>query len=92
VATKDIEVTPQSVLPAPDPGEVLIQLTLGSEVSEQMVQDLMVDITDNLQTVTHMVNHVDCVANVQGVILTHSADILPAMTGDVAPIPDPDWS
>ncbi len=80
-----------SPLPSPPVGHMYFDLTLNSGISDQMAQDLMTDITDNLQTVTHLVNYADCTANVSGVILTHSADILPAMTGDVTPIPDPDW-
>jgi hypothetical protein len=87
----DIEVTPHAPptepILSPDPGQMWCVLTMGANINEQMVQDLMVNIADNLQTVTHLINYADFQANVAGVILTHSADILPAMTGDLAPTP-----
>lgn len=73
--------------PTPDPGQMWVRLTMHSQINEQMVQDLMNDIAYNLQTVTHLINYAEFQANVAGVILTHSAEILPAMTGDLAPTP-----
>ncbi len=56
-------------------------------ITEQIVNDLMRDIAENLQTVTHLVNYAQFEANVGGVIIDYEAEILPAMAGDLAPTP-----
>lgn len=91
MTTVDIEQQAQTPPPPaildPNPGDMWCVLTLQPNINEQIVNDLMKDIAANLQTVTHLVNHVEFKVNVAGVILTYSTDILPAMTGDLAPAP-----
>lgn len=93
MTTKDIEVEEQAqtpppvVLPDPLVGDMWCVLTLQPNINQQIVNDLMRDIASNLQTVTHLVNNVQFKANVAGVILTYSTAILPAMTGDLEPVP-----
>jgi hypothetical protein len=76
-------------MPTPDPGMMWIRLTMNTAISEEMAMDMMRDITDNLQTVTHMVNYAEFDTNVNGTILTYEKEILPAIIGD--PTPSPTW-
>jgi hypothetical protein len=88
MTTKDIETRAQvPEIPNPEPGIMWIVLTLHEAITEPIVMDLMNNIANNLQQVTHLVNHMDAKVNVNGVVFTHSADILPAMTGDLSPTP-----
>lgn len=89
--TKDIEINPLAPPqpPTTDPvvGQMLVSLTMHVSITEPIVNDLMRDIAENLQTVTHLINRADFKANVNGVILTYGTDILPAMVGDLSPVP-----
>jgi hypothetical protein len=91
VTTKDIEVTPHAppVPPTGDPplGRMDVELVLHESITEEIVDDLMRDIADNLQQVTHLINYAYFAANVGGVIIKYETPILPAMTGDLAPTP-----
>jgi hypothetical protein len=74
-------------LPTPGVGHMYIDITMQPNINEQIVNDMMEDMCENLQTITHLVNHVEFQANVAGVILADGEDILPAMTGDLMPAP-----
>lgn len=88
MATKDIETRAQQPpIPTPDPGMMWIRLTMNTAINEEMAMDMMKDVALNLQTVTHMVNYAEFETNVNGVILTYSADILPAIEGNLVPTP-----
>ena len=93
MSIKDIEVTPHAppVQPpaelTPDPGRMEAELVLHPSITEEIVNDLMRDIAENLQQVTHLVNYVYFVANINGTIIKYEAEILPAMVGDLAPVP-----
>ena len=94
MTTKDIETIPHAQPtppppppPDPEPGAMWLVLTMHGSITEPIVNDLMKNICLNLQTVTHLINHAEIKANVNGVILTYSADILPAMTGNLEPKP-----
>jgi hypothetical protein len=91
VTTKDLEVTPHAppVSPEapPDIGRMEVELVLHESITEQIATDLMHNIAENLQTVTHLVNWVFFTANVGGVIIKYDTAILPAMSGDLAPVP-----
>ena len=68
-------------------GHMILDLTMTSGIDQQIVTDLMDYLCDYLQTVTHLVNHADIQANVGGVIITESEDIVPVVVGPPAPIP-----
>jgi hypothetical protein len=89
--TNDIKPTvapkPPPPIPEPEPGVMWVVFQLQEAINEQIVTDLMNNITSSLQQVTHLISHADFKVNVGGVILTHSADIVPATVGDVVPTP-----
>jgi hypothetical protein len=80
-----------AAMPSPPVTHMYIDLTLQPNITEPVTADLMSLICDSLQTVTHLVNHCEMQANIDGVIVADGEDILPAMTGDLGPVPDPDW-
>lgn len=75
------------IVPDPVLNHMYIDLTMVPETNQGIINDLMNLIALNLQTVTHLVNHADFKANVAGVILVQSVDILPAMQGPPEALP-----
>jgi hypothetical protein len=77
----------QATMPSPVLGHMYIDLTMVPETDQSIANNLMDLIGDRLKVVTHLVNHADFKVNVAGVILTYSADVLPAMQGPPAALP-----
>lgn len=80
----NLEDTP---IPEPTPGHMWVRLTMTQYISEEIVTDLMHNISTNLQMVTHLVNYAEYKANVNGTVLTFEDAILPAYISD--PIVEP---
>jgi hypothetical protein len=74
-------------IPEPTPGHMWIRLTLTPYVTEEMITDLMRNMSVNLQMVTHLVNYAEYRANVNGTLLTYEDAILPAYVSD--PVVEP---
>lgn len=73
--------------PPPDAalGHMMVDITMQPNITQEIVPNLMDLFCEFLQTVTHLVNHVNMTANVGGVIITDSEDIVPASMGDLVP-------
>ena len=71
--------------PAPPDAHMYVDMDLNPAISDYITTDLMKNFCDQLETVTHLVNHADITANAGGAILTYSQDILPAIIGDPFP-------
>lgn len=73
---------PEPPIPEPTPGHMWIRILMKPYVSEEMVTDLMHNMADAMQQVTHMVDYAEFSVNVNGNVLTYEEDILPAVVGD----------
>lgn len=78
-----------ALVSGPEIGHMYINLTLNSQINETMVNDMMRNIADNLQMITHLVNFAEFEANVGGEILIYSKEIKSAIIGDL--VPTPQW-
>jgi hypothetical protein len=83
---------PEPPIPEPAPGYMWVRMLMNPYVNEEMATDLMHNMADSMQQVTHMLNYAEFSVNVNGTVLTYEKDILPAVVGDpmVEPVLPPE--